>query len=43
MFSAILIDKTDAGQKVEVARLDEAQLPDGDVDIEITGHLLAPD
>ncbi|GIX31339.1 MAG: zinc-binding dehydrogenase [Porticoccaceae bacterium] len=35
MFSAILIDKTDTGQKVEVTRLDEAQLPEGDVLVDV--------
>ncbi|WCT73032.1 oxidoreductase [Sphingomonas naphthae] len=35
MFSAILIDKTDAGLKVELTQLDEAQLPDGDVTIDV--------
>ena len=35
MFSALLINKTDAGQTVEVTQLDEAQLPDGDVTIEV--------
>lgn len=35
MFSAILIDKTDAGLKVELTRIDEAQLPDGDVTVAV--------
>jgi acrylyl-CoA reductase (NADPH) len=35
MFSAILIDKTDAGQSVTVTQLDEAQLPEGDVTIDV--------
>ena len=35
MFNAILIDKTDTGQTVAVARLDEAQLPEGDVTIDV--------
>jgi acrylyl-CoA reductase (NADPH) len=35
MFSAILIEKDDSGQKVGVASLDEAQLPDGDVTVEV--------
>jgi acrylyl-CoA reductase (NADPH) len=35
MFSAILIDKTDAGQTVTVTQVDEAQLPDGDVTIDV--------
>ena len=35
MFSALLISKTDEGQTVEVAQLDEAQLPDGDVVIDV--------
>ncbi|CAN7592711.1 oxidoreductase [Phenylobacterium sp. LjRoot219] len=35
MFSALLINKTDAGQTVEVTQLDEAQLPEGDVVIEV--------
>ncbi len=35
MFSAILIDKTDAGLQVALTRLDEAQLPEGDVTIAV--------
>lgn len=35
MFSAILIDKGDTGQTVRVAEVDEAQLPDGDVSIDV--------
>jgi acrylyl-CoA reductase (NADPH) len=35
MFSAILIDKTDAGQTVSVSQVDEASLPDGDVTIDV--------
>jgi acrylyl-CoA reductase (NADPH) len=35
MFSALLINKTDAGQTVEVTQLDEAQLPEGDVLIDV--------
>ena len=35
MFSAILINKTDDGQTVEVAQLDEAQLPEGDVTLDV--------
>jgi acrylyl-CoA reductase (NADPH) len=35
MFSAILISKTDAGQTVELTKLDEAQLPDGDVTVDV--------
>jgi len=35
MFSAILIEKDEAGQKVAVANLDEAQLSDGDVGIDV--------
>lgn len=35
MFSAILIDKNDDGQTVGVAQLDEAQLPEGDVTIDV--------
>lgn len=36
MFSALLISKTDAGQKVEVTQLDEAQLPaEGEVLIDV--------
>jgi acrylyl-CoA reductase (NADPH) len=35
MFSAILIDKTDTGQTVSVAQIDEASLPDGDVTIDV--------
>ena len=35
MFNAILIDKTDAGQTAAVTQLDEAQLPEGDVTIDV--------
>lgn len=35
MFSAILISKTESGQQVAVAQLDEAQLPEGDVTIAV--------
>jgi len=35
MFSAVLISKGDAGQSVAVASLDEAQLPEGDVTIDV--------
>ena len=35
MFSAIVIDKTDEGQSVTLQQLDEAQLPDGNVTIEV--------
>ena len=35
MFSAIVIDKTDAGQTVAVRSLDESQLPEGDVTIDV--------
>lgn len=35
MFSAIVIDKNDAGQNVSVQQLDEAQLPEGDVTIDV--------
>jgi len=35
MFSAILINKTEAGQIVEVTQLDEAQLPEGDVTVDV--------
>lgn len=35
MFSGILINKDDAGQTVEVAQIDEAQLPEGDVTIDV--------
>lgn len=35
MFSAILINKTEAGQTVELTQLDEAQLPEGDVTIDV--------
>ena len=34
MFRAVVIDKTDAGQSVQLAELDETQLPDGVVDID---------
>ncbi|GAA0318794.1 MDR family oxidoreductase [Sphingomonas oligophenolica] len=35
MFSAIVIDKTDDKQSVALAQLDEAQLPEGDVTIDV--------
>src|SRR5579864_7979247 len=35
MFSAILIEKTDDGQKVSLTQLDESQLPEGDVTIDV--------
>ncbi|QIG80727.1 acrylyl-CoA reductase (NADPH) [Stakelama tenebrarum] len=35
MFSGILISKDDDGQKVEVAQIDEADLPEGDVTIAV--------
>lgn len=35
MFSAIVIDKNDAGQSVDLKQLDEAQLPEGDVTIDV--------
>ena len=35
MFNAILIDKTDAGQTAAVTQIDEAQLPEGDVTIDV--------
>ena len=35
MFSAVVINKGDAGQSVEVSRVDEAQLPEGDVTIDV--------
>jgi acrylyl-CoA reductase (NADPH) len=35
MFSAILIEKNDAGQQVSLGQLDEAQLPEGDVHIDV--------
>ncbi|MGH3556197.1 MAG: MDR family oxidoreductase [Mycobacterium sp.] len=35
MFSAILIDKGEAGQTVAVTNADEAQLPDGDVTVDV--------
>jgi acrylyl-CoA reductase (NADPH) len=35
MFSAILITKGEAGQSVELTQLDEAQLPEGDVTIDV--------
>jgi acrylyl-CoA reductase (NADPH) len=35
MFSAILITKTDAGQTVAVAEIDETDLPDGDVTVDV--------
>lgn len=35
MFSAILISKDETGQKVEVTQIDEADLPEGDVTIDV--------
>ena len=35
MFSAISIDKGEAGQTVTVASLDDAELPDGDVSVDV--------
>ncbi len=35
MFNAIVIDKSDDGQKASVQQLDEAQLPEGDVTIDV--------
>lgn len=35
MFSAIQIDKTEAGQTVAVSQVDESQLPEGDVTIDV--------
>ena len=35
MFSAVLIEKNDAGQSVAVTQLDESQLPEGDVTIDV--------
>jgi acrylyl-CoA reductase (NADPH) len=35
MFSAIVIDKNDAGQTVSVQQLDESALPEGDVTIDV--------
>jgi acrylyl-CoA reductase (NADPH) len=35
MFSAVLIEKTESGQQVKLTRLDEAQLPEGDVTIDV--------
>lgn len=35
MFSAIVIDKTDDGQSVTLQQVDEAQLPEGDVTIDV--------
>lgn len=35
MFNAVLISKTDDGQSVELTQLDEAQLPEGDVTVDV--------
>ena len=35
MFCAIVIDKGEDGQTVTLRHLDEAQLPDGDVSIDV--------
>ena len=40
MFSAISIDKGEAGQSVSLTSLDESDLPDGDVSIEHEDPLL---
>jgi acrylyl-CoA reductase (NADPH) len=40
MFSAILIEKGDTGQTVALTNLDEAQLPDGDVSIDVENSTL---
>ena len=35
MFSAVRIAKTETGQTVEIAKIDEAELPEGDVTVEV--------
>jgi acrylyl-CoA reductase (NADPH) len=35
MFRALLIEKTDAGQRVKLTQLDDAQLPEGDVTVRV--------
>src|ERR1051326_863251 len=35
MFSAVLIEKSDAGPSVSVTQLEESQLPEGDVTIDV--------
>jgi acrylyl-CoA reductase (NADPH) len=35
MFSGILINKDESGQSTDIAQIDEAQLPDGDVTIDV--------
>ena len=35
MFSAIVIDKNDAGQTVSLQQLEDSQLPEGDVKIDV--------
>ncbi len=35
MFNAIVIDKTEDGQSVSLSRMDESQLPEGDVTIDV--------
>src|ERR1019366_4660208 len=35
MFSAVVIRKNDAGQSVDISRLDEASLPEGDVTVDV--------
>lgn len=35
MFSAVLIEKDDSGQKVGLTELEESQLPDGDVSVDV--------
>ncbi|MGA6206010.1 MDR family oxidoreductase [Nocardia testacea] len=40
MFSAVLIDKGESGTKAEITSVDEARLPEGDVDIEVSWSTL---
>jgi acrylyl-CoA reductase (NADPH) len=35
MFRALLIEKNDAGQRVAIAQLEDAQLPEGDVTVRV--------
>ncbi|MGW5384354.1 acrylyl-CoA reductase (NADPH) [Nocardia sp. NPDC003963] len=40
MFSAVLIDKGESGSQAELTTVDEARLPDGDVEIEVAWSTL---
>ena len=42
MFSAISIDKTDAGHQAALRELDESELPDGDVTVRVSSVFAWP-